>query len=195
MNKLTSSDPLREANAVDRDSGRDFLSIVRQLLVAVKGDPDGLVQQAEDSVRQLKEQHAGFMAGKSQEDARRRLQNVRFATPRPDEKIVGLTAKKLAVQEDLLKRLGDIVPLAVELAYIEAELLEVLRLRDVLRERRKEYRASQVYPEVREFLDDLHAEHGITFKHFAVMNAEERLAIARILRRQDDLSPREAQAF
>jgi len=76
--------------------------------------------------------------------------------------------------------------LAVELACIEAELIEVLRLRDALAERRKEYRASKVYPEVREFVDDLHDEFGITYKHFAALSGDDRLAIAKILLRQDD---------
>lgn len=175
---------LRESETIDRESAPDFLGLVRDLLLAVQGDPDGIVHQADDLVRQLKEQHAGFVPGKSQEDARRRLQNVRLATTHPDDRIAGLTAKKLALQENLASRLRDVVPCAVELACVEAELIEVLRLRDALEERRKAINTSRVYPEVREFADDLHAEHGITYKHFAALGPEERLAIARILLRR-----------
>src|SRR5690606_29470561 len=110
LSKIGPQDLLKEAKEMDRDSGPDFLSIVRQLLVTVGGDPTGILQQAEDAVRQLKEQHAGFAPGRSQEDARRRLQNVRFATPHPNEKIAGLMARKLDLQEDLAKRVGDVVP-------------------------------------------------------------------------------------
>lgn len=175
---------LSVADEIDRDDSPDFLSIVRQLLVAVGGDPDEIVQTADASVRRLKEQHAGFCSDATPEKARRCLQNARLLTPFPDERIAGLTAKKLNLHEDLSKLLGKLVPVAVQLAYVEAELVEVLKVRDAIREGRKARAETKLYSDTLKFVDDLFDEYGVTHANFAAMTPSERHAIAKILHRQ-----------
>lgn len=104
-------------------------------------------------------------------------------------------AKKLNLHEDLTALLGKAVPLAVQLAHIEAELIEVLKLRDSLREGREAHAKTGLYPDTRSFVADLYHEYGVTPAHFAAMDESERLAIAKILHRRDDVKKRPADDF
>src|SRR5690606_39686071 len=130
-------------------------------------DPDGVVQKAEQSVRKLKEQHAGFRSGHTREDARRRLQNARLRTPTPDNRSQGLVAKRLELKGKLARALQEAIPVALELAYVEAELAEVGKLKKALDDGREKFKQPGLYPETLKFVADMYSEYGVTYAHFA----------------------------
>jgi hypothetical protein len=171
------------ADAVDESE----LDLLRDLFFRVGEE---LEQEIGDGIRlmaELKQQRAGLKHGPTWDDGRRRLQNPRFRTTYPDERIRVLQARSMDLREEIGGVMRGVIKSALKLEITEAELRAAKVLKAEIDAANAIEETTGCHPETLKAIKSLQGQYRIAWTHWAAADPATLKRIAEILRDEDGL--------
>jgi hypothetical protein len=183
MNDIGKSRPSGSYRSISTSAATgSSIEIGRDLVALVTERMEEKIAEFSTLYRELEDVMTGPGRKRTQEDARRRLQNPRLRTTYVAERHRALVSRRIDLCEVIAAHLRPAVSSAVELEVVEIELAAVEARIEELNAVRPAKERTGLYPQAAGAVDRLYEEHGVDRWHWGRAGHAQLKRIAEILR-------------